>query len=135
MGRLFDRVVEMSDLAGRHRYDELGPFFADDVTGWSPSYDVTGRDEWLARLRMQNDPMSDVETVLTLVAETVDAVVAEWMWSGLNTGPIETPAFTVPATGKRLSMRGMSVFEFDGDRIRAFRQYTDRAAIAEQLAS
>lgn len=134
MGALFDRLRESADLAGQHCYDELEPYYTEDVRGWSPSYDVTGRDEWLARLRLQNDPMSDIETTLTLVTEAGSTVVAEWTWSGSHTGPIETPAFSVPATGKRLSLRGISVFEFTGDRISAFRQYFDRAEFAEQLA-
>jgi steroid delta-isomerase-like uncharacterized protein len=134
MGTLFERLLQVNELAAQHRYDELVPFFTDDVRGWSPTYDVTNRDEWLARLRLQNDPMSEIEVTVTPVAETADTLVFEWVWSGLHTGPIQTPAFSLPATGKRLSIRGMSVYEFTGDRISAFRQYMDRAELAEQLA-
>jgi hypothetical protein len=67
-----------------------------------------------------NDPFTEIETVPHLVAETDDAVVTEWSWAATHT-----------ETGKRLSMKGLSVFEFSdiiGD-YRAFAaQQRDRLA-------
>ena len=36
-------------------------------------------------------------------------------------------------TGGRFTLRGVTIADFDGDRIRAFRQYWDEVSLLEQL--
>ena len=134
MGANFDKVVEAGRLAEQHRYDELRPFYRSDVRGWSPSYDFEGVESWLAVLAGQNDPFSAIESSQSLVAEADDVVVTEWTWAGTHTGSIEAEGFELPATGKRISMKGMAVFEFADGQVAAFRQYWDNAAVAAQFA-
>jgi ketosteroid isomerase-like protein len=123
VGDKFDKIVETGKLAEQHRYDELGQFYSADVRGWSPSYDFEGIESWLALIAEQNDPFSDIETLNHLVAETDDAVVSEWTWAATHT-----------ETGKRLSMKGLSVFEFSDGKVASFRQYFDMAAVMAQFA-
>lgn len=134
MGTKFDKLVEAGPLADQHQYDQLRQFYSTDVSGWSPSYDFEGIESWLALLAKQNDPFSDCETLLNLVVETDDAVVTEWTWAGTHTGVIEADGFELPATGKRISMKGLSVFEFSDGQIASFRQYWDNAAVMAQFA-
>ena len=39
----------------------------------------------------------------------------------------------IDPTGLRVTLVGVTVAEFDGDRIRSFRQYWDEAALREQM--
>lgn len=134
MGSKFDTVTESAALAEQHRYDELRPLYSTDVRGWSPSYDFEGIDTWLALLANQNDPFSDIETVMSLVAEADDVVVGEWTWAGTHTGVLEAAGFELPATGKRISMKGLTVFEFSDGKIASFRQFWDNASVMAQFA-
>ena len=50
---------------------------------------------------------------------------AEWVMRGTRD----------PATGKRVEVRGVSVFEFDGDKVRRCSDYWDMATYLKQLGS
>jgi steroid delta-isomerase-like uncharacterized protein len=56
---------------------------------------------------------------------------AEWVMRGTNTG--DSPG--MPATGKRVEVRGASIFEFDGDRIRRCADYWDMSTFLKQLGA
>lgn len=57
------------------------------------------------------------------------AGAAEWIMRGRHTGDLPG----MPATGKRIEVRGASVFEFVGDRIRRCSDYWDMATFLKQL--
>jgi steroid delta-isomerase-like uncharacterized protein len=54
---------------------------------------------------------------------------AEWMMRGTHTGNLPN----MPATGKRVEVRGASIFEFTGDKIRRCSDYWDMATFLKQL--
>ncbi|MCG6964627.1 MAG: ester cyclase [Acidobacteria bacterium] len=58
-----------------------------------------------------------------------DAVVMTWLWSATHKGDI--PGF--PATGKRITMSGATVYFFEGDRLAGHWQITDRLGVYQQL--
>ena len=58
-----------------------------------------------------------------------DAVVATWLWSATHKGDI--PGF--PATGKQIRMSGATAYYFEGDRLAAHWQITDRLGVYQQL--
>ena len=58
-----------------------------------------------------------------------DAVVMTWLWTATHKGDI--PGF--PATGKTINMSGATVYYFEGDRLAAHWQITDRLGVYQQL--
>jgi steroid delta-isomerase-like uncharacterized protein len=54
---------------------------------------------------------------------------AEWVMRGTHKGDLPE----MPATGKRVDVRGASVFEFAGDKIRRCSDYWDKATLLRQL--
>jgi steroid delta-isomerase-like uncharacterized protein len=54
---------------------------------------------------------------------------AEWVMRGTHKGDLPG----MPATGKRVEVRGASIFEFAGDRIRRCSDYCDMATFLKQL--
>jgi steroid delta-isomerase-like uncharacterized protein len=54
---------------------------------------------------------------------------AEWMMRGTHQGDLSG----MPATGRRVEVRGASIFEFAGDRIRRCSDYWDMATFLKQL--
>jgi len=54
---------------------------------------------------------------------------AEWVMRGTHRGDLPG----MPATGKRVEVRGASIFEFAGDRIRRCSDYWDMATFLKQL--
>jgi len=54
---------------------------------------------------------------------------AEWIMRGTHTGDLPG----MPATGRRIEVRGASIFEFTGDKIRRCSDYFDMVTLLKQL--
>jgi steroid delta-isomerase-like uncharacterized protein len=72
----------------------------------------------------------DVQVKIISILVVGNRGVLEWFWSGTQTGDI--PGL-MPATGKKFSIRGVSIFEFEGDRIKKQSDYYDAARFLHQL--
>nr|WP_281425981.1 ester cyclase [Methylomagnum ishizawai] len=59
------------------------------------------------------------------------AVVMTRLWSATHQGDI--PSF--PATGRKITMSGATVYFFEGDKLAAYWQITDRLGVYHQLQS
>ena len=62
-----------------------------------------------------------------------DTVVLEMTWRGTQTGPLQTPTGTIPATGKRIEIRSCQVVEIANDKAQAIRHYFDMMTLLQQL--
>ena len=122
MGLKFDLLVAMNDAILEERWDDVGAILHPELTAWSPTYNLESSDAWVAALQQQNSGLEDIQTRLRFVAETDDVVVYEAEWSIPN-----------PARSGRAVLHSISVFEFDGDKVRALRQYWDSKSFYDQL--
>jgi hypothetical protein len=106
---------------------------AADAAG-SPASDAA-RDERLAdRLRraVEVSVTGDPDGLAELYSD--DRGYAEWVVCGCHTGPLVVDeAIVVPPGGNRVTIRGVTVAEFTGDKISSFRQYWDELALLEGL--
>ena len=62
-----------------------------------------------------------------------DTVVLELTWRGTHQGPLQTPAGSIAATGKRIEVRAVAIVELSGDRARTQRHFFDMATLFRQL--
>jgi ketosteroid isomerase-like protein len=107
--------------------------YTDDVTGWSPTATASSRADLVADLRGHKGVFSDVDLALDAVDEVGDKVIAEWRVAATHTGALELDDLRLDATGRRVEVRGVLIAEFEGDRIKRFRQYWDEVALLEGL--
>jgi ketosteroid isomerase-like protein len=108
--------------------------YTEDVTGWSPVAEVTSRDDLAADLRGRAAAFSDVDLVLDPVDAVGDKLIAEWRVAATHTGLLALDEeLAVEPTGRRLELRGVLVAEFEGDRIRRFRQYWNEVELLDGL--
>ena len=70
-----------------------------------------------------------VFTIVKMVEEN-SCVAVSWTWRGTHLGDI--PGF--PATGKKIKMSGLTMYEFEGNRISAHWQISDRLSVFQQLS-
>jgi ketosteroid isomerase-like protein len=107
---------------------------ADDVRGWTPARAVSSIDELLTELRRRDDAFSDVELEVIPLDVGGDYACAEWRVTMTHTGDLVLgDDAIVQPTGERVTLNGVTVAEFRGDRICSFRQYWDELAVFEQL--
>lgn len=81
------------------------------------------------RVRRSRAPFPDQYFELQELFAEGDAVIATWLWSGTHRGDL--PGF--PASGKRITMSGATVYYFEEDRICGHWQITDRLGVLQQL--
>ena len=64
-----------------------------------------------------------------------NTAVLEVTWTGTHNGPLVTEAGTIPASGKRQETPGAVFFVFEGDKIKASRQYFDAMTLLKQIGA
>jgi ketosteroid isomerase-like protein len=125
------RAVEATVSGDSSAVSEL---FTEDVDAWSPVVHVTSREALAVELEDMDDAFSELECHVRLVAVEQGHGCAEWVASAIHSGPYPVDERTVlEPTGRRVTLRGVSVAEFEGDRIRAFRLYWDEVDLVEGL--
>jgi ketosteroid isomerase-like protein len=111
----------------------LDDVYTDDVHAWTPALSASSRSELRAAFEHRDDAFSDVELDVTPLDVGGDFACAEWSVSMTHTGALELAGGTIDPTGLRITLNGVTVAEFRGDRICSLRQYWDELSALEQL--
>jgi ketosteroid isomerase-like protein len=108
--------------------------YTDDVQGWSPVMTVSSAAELAVELEDRQEAFTDIELDVTPLDVGADQACVEWIATATHSGPLVVDEdVVIGPTGGRFTLRGITVADFDGDRIRAFRQYWDEVSLLEQL--
>ncbi len=80
-------------------------------------------------------PELDLEVTRTVAADEV--VVTQWIFTGINTGPLDPPIFEerVEPTGKTVRLRGVSVYDVINGRILRETLYIDLVTLMVELGA
>jgi steroid delta-isomerase-like uncharacterized protein len=71
-----------------------------------------------------------------LAAVTGDDIVAQRIrWEGTHTGPMQTPAGPVEATGSRISVEASAWHHFEGGTIREIHHHLDVLTLLQQIGA
>jgi len=132
-----DRATLLADalragLTGdRERIAELA---TTDVTVWAPALAAASLDELLDQLGRRDGSFSDLELEVTPLDVGGDRACAEWRVTMEHTGELSMlDGATLEPTGLRVTVFGVTVAEFRGERICSLRQYWDELTVYEQL--
>jgi steroid delta-isomerase-like uncharacterized protein len=113
-----------STLAGDAVYNELGT-----------QRSVEGRDAIAELTFGWREAFPDAHAIFNNVLETADGAVAELTWEGTQTGPMETPDGTIPASGNSISLPASVVATIEGGEIKETRQYFDMFSLLQQIGA
>jgi hypothetical protein len=113
----------------------IGELYTDDVKGWAPALTVSSAAELAVEFEDRDGAFSDIELDVSPFDVAGDRACVEWVVSLTHSGPLELDDdIIIDPTGLRVSLHGVTVAEFDGDKISSFRQYWDEVELLEQLA-
>jgi len=127
------RAVEASVAGDVTSIEEL---FTRDVVGTSPVLDVTSREELAVELEEREDTFSQIALTVEPLDVCGDRACVEWVATAVHSGALEAgPEVTIEPTGRSVELRGVTVAEFEGDQIRAFRHYWDELALLNRLGA
>jgi ketosteroid isomerase-like protein len=115
---------------------DVSMLFTEDVVAWSPFVVATSREELAVELEDREEPLSDLELTATPLETTGNCACLEWVAAATHSGPVLVEGMRcLEPTGRRVTLRGVTVAEFAGERIRALRHYWDGIALLSQLGS
>jgi ketosteroid isomerase-like protein len=114
--------------------DALAGLTTEDVKAWTPSQAVSSRAELIAEAERRDQAFSDVELEVAPLDVGGDYACAEWSVAMTHSGPLALAGGAVlEPTGTRITLNGVTVAEFRGERICSVRQYWDELAVFEQI--
>jgi ketosteroid isomerase-like protein len=112
----------------------------EDVKVWTPDRATSSRDELLAELERFEGTFSfsgpGAEADIMALDVAGDFACAEWSVTLAHTGKLEfADGRVVEPTGARVRVHGVTVAEFDGERICALRQYWNELGALEEVVA
>ena len=123
-----DAVWNRGDLQAVDRFltDEY-TIHSDPGDPWDGA--TLSRAAFKERLAASRGPFPDLRFDLSDVIAEDDRVAITWVMSGTHSAPLGQ----FPATGRRIDVRGITVYYFRDGRITGHRQVVDRLAVLTQL--
>ena len=108
--------------------------YAEDAVQLMPDGVFEGRAAIRERLGRELAAFPDIEWGLLSYVEQGDAFADEWSFAGTHSGPLLLPdGSELPATGKRVEVRGMELVEMRDGKVVVDNLYYDNLAVAAQL--
>ena len=96
---------------------------------------VQGIDQVMTAWRGWATALPDSHASFDAVTSSGNTVTLELTWRGVQTGPLQTPAGTLPPSGRRMEIRACQVVEIADDKVKAIRHYFDLATLLQQLGA
>jgi steroid delta-isomerase-like uncharacterized protein len=128
---LLDRYVERYNAGD---LDACMVLYAGDAVQRMHDGTFEGVDAIRDRLARDLDAFADAKYVVDSFFAQGDRFADEWTFTGTNTGPLRLPDGTeVPATGRRVEIRGMEYVEVRDGKIVVDNLYYDFMAAVVQL--
>ena len=112
----------------------LKSLLTDDVRAWTPTLATSSLDELLDELDRRSDAFSEISLETAPLDVAGEFACVEWTVEMTHTGRLRvSDELSVEPTGTRIALHGITVAEFDADRICSLRQYWDEFAAFDQL--
>lgn len=113
-----------ASLAPRVVYDEVGT-----------QRKIEGVDEVISAWRGWGTALPDSRATFDAAHVVGDIAILELTWRGTQSGPLQTPAGEIAATGKKIEVRACQIVEVAGDKVKSIRHYFDMATMLQQIGA
>jgi ketosteroid isomerase-like protein len=113
----------------------IADLYVDDVKGRAPAMSVSSAAELAVEFEDRDGAFSEIELEVSPLDVSGARACVEWVVTLTHSGPLAIDDETViEPTGTRVSLHGVTVAEFAGNKIASFRQYWDEVELLAQLA-
>jgi steroid delta-isomerase-like uncharacterized protein len=121
------------DAWNRGDFDGLDTFFSEDVVVHfsNPEEDAEGLDEYRESIEEARETFPDLHTEIKNLVIEGELLVAQWVASGTNEGPI--PDLDLEATGESVEWEGVTVHRLDGGKVTESWFYENQLDVLMQL--
>ena len=112
----------------------LQELLTDDVRAWSPALSTASLDELFDELERRDQAFTEVELDVAPLDVGGDYACVEWTVEMTHSGTtVLADNVHIEASGVRVTLHGVTIAEFLGERICSVRQYWDEHTVLEQL--
>jgi steroid delta-isomerase-like uncharacterized protein len=96
---------------------------------------IEGSDAIMEAYRGWKTAMPDARGNVRNAFSGGNSVALEVVWEGTQTGPLQTPGGTIPASGKKQTTPGVFTVEVEGGKIKSSRNYFDMLTFLQQIGA
>ncbi|WMX43649.1 ester cyclase [Streptomyces roseicoloratus] len=135
MGEARDVMDRLTEAVTHGDLTTVAELYAEDAVAFTPDEgELHGRDAIVEYRRTMTEAIPDATFTPLQQYEADDTAIDEGVFSGVNTGPIPLPdGETLPATGRKISIRGTDLATVKDGRITSYRLYFDQMLFLDQL--
>ncbi|WP_128984755.1 ester cyclase [Streptomyces roseicoloratus] len=135
MGEARDVMDRLTEAVTHGDLTTVTELYAEDAVAFTPDEgELHGRDAIVEYWRTMTEAIPDATFTPLQQYEADDTAIDEGVFSGVNTGPIPLPdGETLPATGRKISIRGTDLATVKDGRITSYRLYFDQMLFLDQL--
>ena len=94
---------------------------------------VSGHDAYVEAVKMWKTGFPDAKGTIKRFFTSGDTAIAELEWQGTNTGTLETPFGTMPATNRKVTVQAVLIHKLENGKIVETRHFFDLMTIMRQL--
>ena len=117
-----------------HDHTAAADLYTEDVRAWTPAVSTSSLDELMSEFDRRDDAFSDFQLETSPFEASGHYACVEWSVTMTHTGPLQVAdGKVVDPTGMCVTLHGVTVAEFRGDRICSIRQYWDELSVFDQL--
>ena len=118
-----------------HQLSRLVEFFRPDIVVITPDAgELKGREQAAEYHRALLQAFPDARLEVVAKHDAGDTTIDEWIFHGTHTGPLPLPSGeTLPATGRRVAVRGVDVVSYAGGAVATHHAYFDQAQLLTAL--
>ena len=96
---------------------------------------IQGPEEVVAAMQGWKEAMPDAKGTVTNALASGNTVTLQVTWEGTQTGPLEGPTGTIPASGKRQVTPAAWILTFGGEKIKESHHYFDMVTLLVQIGA
>lgn len=132
-----ERTKAVHDAFSRNRYDDVLALAADDieVVAYAVGQTLHGKEQFRDFFMAFKTAMPDLVIEHTNTIAAGDQVVVEFVAIGTHTGPLMTPAGTVPASGNRVTLHVIEVHQWRDGKLSRMVNYQDSMSLLVQVGA
>lgn len=125
----------MYDLFSNDQLERVAELVSDEIETVLVPFGQTfhGREGFMGFMRGFKDAFPDLRITVTNQVTTDDQVVSEFTARGTHTGPLQTPAGAVPASGRSVDFVVCEVWRVKNGRVATLHNYQDAASLMRQI--
>lgn len=123
------------DYFSKNQFDKCVELADEKVQIVAHAFGLTfnGRDEFRGFMQGFKQAFPDMTISHDNILADGDKVAVEFTARGTHTGPLQTPAGEIPASGKKVSLNVVEVYDWHNGRFTKMANYQDSASLMRQI--